>query len=291
MKNKKERNRRGTLQFLSVKLLPVGNEKDYIEFFENLLEKDFAVRVGPERFVSFFNFLPLDSEKRIYAGRVVEYLSLDPDGYINVNDKKKITEPFESDGVGANSKETYFYFVPEAHRLAVFKNSKISLKKMQKFIQEAGDRLLTELNDTRELFVDIQKSQNMVEMLQNAYAVTTLKAKLSYSNKDLSKDFEKVFDNKLSDSGANQINLDLKTSKDGVLSFSKNSLPLSIVNIAKDNGTLEARMIEHEGDKPKKFNTEEHPREEILHFKDSTIGSTIYNTIMSIWRRKDETKN
>nr|WP_297165515.1 DUF4747 family protein [uncultured Dysgonomonas sp.] len=282
------RMKNATLLFINVKILPVGEKEGYINFFNDLLKKDYAVRTAQDRYISLFRFAPMEDNSRIYKGLLMEYTSLDPDGYINIGTKESIERPFNDDGVGANGKSSYFYFVPEAHRLAIFMSGGLSINKVKKFIEVAGERLLRENNEpNKELFVYIEKTSSILDVLKNAFAVTSLKAKLSYSNKDHTVDFEKVFDEKLTNSGANEVDIDLKTGKGGVLSFEEDSLPASIVKISESNGEIEARLIEREGGRTEIFNTEEYPRRENIKYNLETLGNIIYSKIMSIWRQDE----
>lgn len=273
----------GTLLFLNVKLLPNNGIGDYITFFQNLLAKDYAVNIRYERDIAMIN-LDFVGNDRILRGYMVEYTNLDPDGFINLETKESIGKPYNDDNIGANNKRTYFYFIPEAHRLVILKNSDININAIKKYIEDAGNRLFIETNSRSKVHVHIEKTKDVLEALRSVYSVTYLKAKLSYTNKDHTSGFEALFDQRLRESGATEIEMELKTEKKESLSFSEDSLATSIVEISQGNGEIEARIIEEQGDKPKIFNTEEYPLQKRIKYTLESLTQVIYNEVMSIFR-------
>lgn len=279
--------KRGTLLFLNVKLLPNNGYQDYIVFFQQLQKMDYAVNVRADRYIALFDLESL-FDGRVWRGRLVEYTSLDPNGFIDLETKESINKPYEDENIGANQKKGYFYFIPEAHRLAILKNSEININTVKKYIDEAGSRLFLEQQVySIQVYTYIEKTKDILEVLRSAYSVTYLKAKLTYTNKDHTSGFEKLFDEKLRESGATEVEMELKTEKKESLSFTDESLATSIVEISQSNGEIEARVIEEEGDKVKRFNTEEYPREKSIKYTLETLSSVIYNEIMSIFRNSD----
>lgn len=291
---KTERIKVGTLQFLNIKLLPNNGELDYVSFFKNLLKMDYAIKDRGHRCITLVEFQPCpdfpDNDRKngrykVWRGRLVEYTDLDPNGFINIETKESINKPFEEDNIGANQKRGFFYFVPEAHRLAILKNSEISIQKIKKYIEEAGERLYTERsNSNTKVYAIIEKSKDTLKALQQVYAVIRLKAKLSYTNKDHTEGFEALFDDRLTNSGATEIDLNLIADKKRPLSLAADSLAASIVNISESNGDLEARIIENEGAKPKPFNTQEYTRVEQVKYRPSELPNIIYGKIVGIFR-------
>lgn len=213
----------GTLQFLNIKLLPNEGELDYILFFQELLKMNYAIKDRGDKCITLVEFEPCpdfpENERgkgyyKVWRGRLVEYTDLDPDGFIDLATKESINKPFEVDMIGANQKRGIFYFVPEAHRLAILKNSEISLQKVKKYIEEAGDRLYSEEHDSAtKVYAIIEKTKDTLKALQQVYAVIRLKAKLSYTNKDHTKGFEALFDERLSNSGATEVVINPSTGR------------------------------------------------------------------------------
>lgn len=293
-KKKTERIKNGTLQFLNVKLLPNDGENDYISFFQNLLKMDYAIKDKGDKFLTLVDFGPCpdfrDNDRgnglyKVWRGRIVEYIDLDPNGFIDLETKENINKPFDVDNIGANQKRGYFYFIPEAHRLTLLKNSEISIQKIKKYIEEAGERLFFETNTpNKKVYAIVEKTKDTLAALQRMHAVVRLKAKLSYTNKDHTEGFEALFDDRLNNSGATEVDMDLQANKKESLNFEQDSLAASIVKITESNGDLEARVIENEGDKVKPFNTQEYTRVERIKYKLSEFPNVIYNRVMNIFR-------
>jgi hypothetical protein len=286
-KQKQERTKRGTLRFINIKILPNNGISDYINLLTLLAKKDYRVKVRMDRFM-LFTGLTRELDGKVYKGSLIEYTSLDPDGFIDLNTRENIQNPYEDFNLGANQKRSYFYFIPEAHRIVLLKNSEININSVIKYLEEAVKRLYVEESiKKQEFFIYLIKSDDLIEVLENAYLVTYIKATLSYSNKDNSKGFDKFFDKKINESGANQVNFELKTERGNSLSMEEDSLPKAIVELSKNNGDIEARVVQKAGDPVTKVNTQQYPLEEPVKFTDSSFLSVVYEKVMSIWRNDE----
>lgn len=283
----KEKRNRGTLKFLNLKILPNNGVSDYIDLLKVLPNFDYRVKVRKNQFVAFTK-LTTELDGKILIGNLIEYTSLDPEGYIDLETKESVDSPFNK-SIGGNREQAFFYFIPEAHRIVMFKNSKININSVHKYFDTAVNLYFKEKGVTdKEFFIYLIKSDDLIEALEQAYLVTYLKAKLTYTNKDNTKGFTEIFTSSVENSGANAVNVELKTDRGNSLSMEKDSLPRTLTELSKENGEIEARVIEYEGGKIKKINTEEYPLEEQIEYTKNNIFQVIYEKVMSRWRSDDE---
>ncbi|WP_165045708.1 DUF4747 family protein [Dysgonomonas sp. ZJ709] len=279
-----DRLKKGTLRFLNIRILPNEGQNDYINLFHKLFEKDYAVLVRREKYI-VFNSLLSYLDGRVLQGKLVEYTGLEPNGFLDLLRKERVENPEGFDNLGANHRTTFFYFIPEAHRFAILKNSSISPSAIKKYFEGATRRYLDEENILeQEIFIDIETSKDFIDIIEGAFKVLSIKSEFTYSNRDLSEKFTKIFQNKIESSGANKANVGLQAPRGGNIDVGDDSLGKAIIETAKSNGEVEARIIKMEGSSPEKVYTEDYPKEEKISYTLNSIHNVVYNKIMSLFR-------
>lgn len=287
MKNMKtEKTVGGKMNVINLKSRKIQIPEKYVELLENLYRKDPLVKLQGNKYISLESLhkdeiLEQSGIPRIMYGKLSTYDLLDPDAFYNRRKKEQVDISLDPDIV-ANVKDIEFYFIPVVHRMVFKSNGKISLNQVEKYFIDAFNLVEGE----GEVDVTIIKDRDVIERILTADKIFSLKASITYSNKDFSNGFVQLFDQKSKESEVYRMDINMISSKAESLNAKKDGLVEAIVETSQSNGTVEATVLEKSSTKRTKINTKDYPMRIELKSRESCFFSDIYSQICGIFGNK-----
>lgn len=257
---------------INIKSRGIQPPQTYIHAFECLKEQDPLIQLRGNRHMSIKSMSQASYiEKEGYSRSILVKLSaydiLDSDKFYNKRSKENVSLYLDPDIV-ANESEIELIFVPKIHRFAMPKSSKISLKNVLKYFQEALDKTM----GANSFDVTIVKDKDVIQRIFSSYAIYSIEADLTYSNRDPSQNFQTVFDQKIREMNPTQFKMNIKGTKDQPLEAPSDGLIEAAANMSESNGYIKARIREQESGKVTTINTERYP----LNMQVNNAGDDIY---------------
>lgn len=225
------------------------------------------------------NLFSYDNDKVLY-GKLTYYTMLDGNDWYNK--RLKTIESVELDNeLNPNAKEVDYFFIPEAHRFCfIVKSNGIAISQVEDFLVKALPRVVAPgkiVTVTKELTEDI------IERIINAPKVFKLEVGLSYSNNDLTEDFEKWFDNDLRDGQVENLNLTAKSFKSETIDLENSQFLKGALKLSQSNGYALATIQNLDG-KNENVATTEYPRKERVLTSEGNEPRDVRAKVLSIFR-------
>ena len=117
-------------------------------------------------------------------GSLINYTKLNEEGWFN-EETEEIEDVNINPNLNPNSKEWEYFFLPQAHRLAIFEDA---LNKV------------TDKNKGENVKVNIVATEDAIEKIFNAVQLTNLEIKVSYTNNDNNDEWEAIIDEQMKES-------------------------------------------------------------------------------------------
>lgn len=276
---KKDKITRGKWYVINIKAREEQTPKHYVQLFERLKNVDPLITINSSKSASLqhINFGPRDEQDIPQWIEVVlmTYTILDEESFYNKRKKEDVMlESWNPDWV-ANKHEVQLIFVPKIHILAMRKTSKVSLNTVLKYLSLAAECIEPDVFDITSI-----KDKGVISRIQNAYSITKIEAKISFSNPAHTKGFQGLFDEKFKE--MNPSNFELKAENKNGLSYSSDDDGLlnTIVNLSEHNGSIKARIKDQEDSKYETIDTNNHPAEYQIICRSREVLSHIYRFLI-----------
>lgn len=268
----------------NIKILSNTREGDqvYSELITSLFSEKVVVNTYGDKAMKLrTQFFGLDN--KVIYGKIVYYTTLEGDNWFNENNNEYETLEFDRT-LHPNPKETSYFFVPNAHRFAIIANKGLSVKGVFKYLTEG---LAKTVKSDEEIKVSIEQSNDGFEQIFRATEINRVKISLSYTNNDLTEDFEQFLDDDLKNSRVGEAEIIAKSSSAKPIDIKKSKLLTGAMRLAKSNGNVEANII-NEFNKNELVNTEDYPEKLVISAFEGEEFKSVYNKIMSIFRENSD---
>lgn len=267
---------------INIKARREQNTLHYVEAFRRLEREDPLVYLGNDksasiRSVTSSEYLDESGLPKWIKLSLVTYNIIDPDAFYNYKEKQDVCIDDWNEDIVANKKEADLYFFPSLHTLTVRKHSKITLKNVVSYLQEALERVERDMFD-----VSVILDRDELDRITNAYAITSIEATVSFSNPGHTAGFQRVFEGKVEEMNPSELTVIAKGTKETPLNKGNDGLVQTLINMAERDGSLKATFQQAAGAKLENFDSKDHPRiMSVRNFMDS-LESTLYSTIRNI---------
>jgi hypothetical protein len=269
-----------TFNIFNIKLrMPDGKEasiEDYITLFERADKARVRVKVSPSVGVMFRRVMreKVDNEEIIF-GIISRYTPIESDAWVNFNDpdsEEKVAVPRDT---APNRKDTWFYFIPKNHRLALVKRSdSLPLNYARLFLQNG---LAAKLRSGQALDVEIANGAGAFDMILAAKEVKTLHIAVTYTNNDANPELTKNMDDQLKDAHIRRLVVDASADATGSINIGASELISGAMGLAKDNGNVVASIVKEDGQRVK-VESKAFPRQETIV---SEIGGNVLKDMLT----------
>ena len=275
-------NRTTTWHVINIKAHSNQTPLHYVNAFESIETQDPLVEMArrTNRFVSIRSvsksyYQTSDETPRWMAINLVAYTMIDPSAFYNRRSKEDVEMPWDDDVV-ANKKEAQLIFIPSVHKIAVRKNSGITLNYILQYLKGALDSV-----EPNEFDVDAVKDRDTLERILTAEKLISLSAHISFSNPGHGNMFKGLLDIKLRETDPSSVNIELQGTEDQPLNRNSDGLVQALVDISEENGNLQATIQNGSYLGREHIDTNDHPLVLQVHQIINDVCSTMYNVLRS----------
>ena len=282
MENRNERvdNRITTWHVINIKAHSNQTPSHYVNAFEGIETQDPLIEMEKRanRFVSIrsvsrSNIQTIEGCPQWMVINLVAYTMIDPNAFYNRRSKEDVEMPWDDDVV-ANKKEAQLIFIPSVHKIAVRRNSDITLNYILQYLKGALESVEPEGFD-----VDTVKDRDTLERILTAEKLISLNAHISFSNPGRGEMFKKLLDKKLREMNPSSVDIALQGSEERPLNRDKDGLVQAIVDISEENGSVQATIQNGSRIGRERIDTEDHPLVLQVCQIINDVCSTIYNVL------------
>ncbi|UBD73565.1 DUF4747 family protein [Parabacteroides goldsteinii] len=277
-----ERKKEIKVKIFNIKL--ISKERKGTEAYIQLIERVFKnwprIDVGSHRAIEFMRTIK-DKDILLYYGQIIKYTILDDENWYNR--KTNQLQSYEiDDDMYPNSVECKFFFLPEIHRFCYIDKNEFSDKQMEHFLRSSFQ---TAINESEELKIDIEVSLDAINEILSADIVSRLEIDVSYTNNDLTEDYEMFVDDDLKDTGVSSLHLVANSRKKSTLDLLKSKLLKGYLMLSRKNGSATATI--KNGKKPrKKIITKDHPNRLSLQVDKEFMEHDVYTQMIQRYKSK-----
>ena len=284
MDNQNDRvdNRTTTWHVINIKAHSNQTPSHYVNAFKSIETQDPLVEMArrTNRFVSIrsvskSNILTSEETPRWMVINLVAYTMIDPSAFYNRRSKEDVEMPWDDDVV-ANKKEAQLIFVPSVHKIAVRKNSGITLNYILQYLKGALDSV-----EPDEFDVDAVKDRDTLERILTAEKLISLSAHISFSNPGHGNMFKGLLDIKLRETNPSSVNIELQGTEERPLNRNSDGLVQALVDSSEENGNLQATIQNGSHLGREHIDTNDHPLVLQVHQIINDVFSTMYNVLRS----------
>lgn len=267
----------------NIKVSPKTESEDFTEMYSKLIKKlhseNVAINTRGDKFMELRTLNSFNEDEVLY-GYMTYYTILDTKDWYNKRLKTIETVELNED-LYPNAKEVEYFFIPKAHRFCfISKTNGIAMSQVELFLQKALPGLV---EVGKEVIVTRELTEDVIERILNAPSLSRLEISLSYSNNDLSDDFEELLDNDIRDGHVEHLNLTAKSFKAETIDINNSKLLKAALKLSQSNGYAEA-VIQNEHGKNEIVATVEYPRKELVFSTEGNEHSDVFSLIMRLFR-------
>lgn len=280
-------NRRTSFYLINVKARENQFVNHYVEAFRNLASQDPLVGLNRELSASirYLEEGDLNAESMPYWMHlnILTYNIIDPEAFYNRRSHEDISMDWDSDIV-ANKKEADLYFIPSVHIVALPKSAKITLNRVLQYLIGAFEKI-----EPNGFDVMIIPDKDEVDRILEAHSIVKIEASLAYSNPfgGHQRLFADVFDEKIQESRAKVVKLEIQGSSDNPLQADEDGLVKAVVKqVVTGNGTMDATIRQRANSPLTHINSAKHPRLLMVEQIVRNIGFTLYNQISTLFSNR-----
>jgi len=267
----------------NIKVSPKTESEDFTEMYSKIIKKlhseNVAINTRGDKFMELRTLNSFNNDEVLY-GYMTYYTILDTKDWYNKRLKTIETVELNED-LYPNAKEIEYFFIPKAHRFCfISKTNGIAMSQVELFLQKALPSLV---EDGKEVIVTRELTEDVIERILNAPSLSRLEISLSYSNNDLSDDFEELLDNDIRDGHVEHLNLTAKSFKSETIDINNSKLLKAALKLSQSNGYAEA-VIQNEHGKNELVATVEYPRKELVLSTEGNEHRDVLSLIMRLFR-------
>lgn len=272
------------IAIFNIKIAPKPENIDLTKFYGDLVHKiyaqELACKTRGDKFMEFKTMLQAE-DKRIIYGNLIYYTVLSSKDWYN-KDTKTIEQVDINSSLNPNAKEGVYYFIPEAHRFClVLKNNGIQPSQVEIFLKSALERVVEE---GQSVFVTQEVTEDFIERILRAERISKLEIDISYTNNDLTNEFDKLLDEDLKDGEVKSLELNAKSFKKQSLNLEKSKVLKGALMLSKSNGCATATIKETNNPKNITISTTEYPRIEQIATPIGEEHIAVLEKIMNLFR-------
>jgi len=271
------------VSIFNIKILPqelnVDYTDQYIDLFKRLYSENIAANTRGDKWMEIRTQFSHEGDSVLY-GKLIYYTILDGKDWYNRREKTLQQVDLGND-LYPNAKEIEYYFIPKAHRFCfINKTNGIAMSQIEIFLKKSLSRLLDE---DMEVAVYKELTSDIIDRIISAPKLFRLEIGISYTNNDLSDEFEKLWDDEMKEGKIHELKLNAKSFKSDSINLENSNVLKGALKLSQSNGFAEA-TIQAEDGKNENVSTIDYPRRELISTTEGNEHRDVYSKIMSIFR-------
>lgn len=281
------RNQQTTWHVINIKARHNQSTKHYVDIFEKLMKEDPLVKFNSKRAASLKSVqksdeVGPDGNPLWIEISLLAYTIINPDEFYDLKNKKDVKMDNWNEDVVANKVEADMLFIPslQVHKIALRKNSKITLNRVVEYFQKALQIVEPDTFD-----VDVIINHDTIQRVINADSILSFEADVSFSNPGSTSGFRHAFEDKMKTSRAGRVQMKMNGSKDCPLVADKDGIIQTVAEMSEENGNFTASVIERGEKKVTKIASKDYPRIVTIPQIIDNIASTVYNYIRTAFSK------
>lgn len=277
-----QRNKHLNIKVFNIKLISNNRkgEEAYIDIFNKLHARKTTVNTMSDKYAKL-RTQSWAYEKNILTGMLVYFTQLNDKGWYN-DKTNKIEEHDTDDHLHPNGKECQYYFIPKIHRFCFIDDNKVSVTNVFKFLSKG---LAEVIEEDEEIQVFIEQSNDGIDKIFNAASISRIVLQASFTNNDLTDDFEKLMDDDLRNSNISELNMNVKSTKAKSIDLEHSKIISGGIKLAQSNGFVEATIIDSKTLKKETIKTRNYHLRLKIESKPGHEAKTIFDKLLSIFKR------
>ena len=217
-------------------------------------------------------------------GSLINYTKLNDEGWFN-EETEEIEDVNINPNLNPNSKEWEYFFLPQAHRLAIFEDANTSSSQIAYFFEDALNKV-TDKNKGENVKVNIVATEDAIEKIFNAVQLTNLEIKVSYTNNDNNDEWEAIIDEQMKESEVSVVSTKVSGTKKKPIKLKKKTFLGGMLKLSRENGY--AKATAYFDGKRDVINTKEHPLiDEVRYENEDSLLDKIKSRILSLSKRHE----
>jgi len=217
---------------------------------------------------------------KVLYGKLTYYTILDGTDWYNKRLRTIQSVELDED-LYPNAKEIEYYFIPNAHRFCfINKSNGIAMSQIEIFLQEALPKLI---DKDKSVYISRELTSDVIERILKAPSLYRLEVGISYSNNDLSDDFEELLDNDLRDGQVENLHLQARSFKAETINLENSKFLKTALNLSQSKSFAQA-TIENEYGKNENVATVDYPRKESVHTTEGNEHKGVYAVVKRLFR-------
>lgn len=288
-KRSRARRRRSTMRFYVINIKLRSNtrsgESAYIELFQQIYRSRIYVKVhGDNALIMRTQYRePLPEDATLIVGKITRFTYIDNSDWLNMDNGE--LESFELDkNLFPNTKETQYFFFPREHRLVLEFNQSIGVGGVVDFLKEALLRVIDSSSEMIE--VNEEQTSDIFDTIVSADKIKKLIIKISYTNQDLTRDFEQFLDEDMRRSNTGSLTLEAKPDHNGTINTKDSEVLSGAIKLAQQNGSVQATIIPAGERKSKRIDTTKHPYvDSVEENHEGRVFIPLWEKIKDLYRR------
>jgi len=277
------KNRSFNFSMFNIKISPKTSEENFTQLYVDLIRKlhsdNIAINTRGEKYMELRTLSSYDNDKVLY-GKLTFYTILKGNDWYNKRSRTIENVELEND-LYPNAKEIEYYFIPEAHRFCfINKTNGIAMSQIEIFLSKALPLIV---DQDKTVIVTKELTEDVIDRIISASKLFKLQIELSYSNNDLSEDFEELLDNDLRDGQVKNLNLLARSFKSETIDLERSKFLNAALRLSQSNGYAEA-TIENADGKNENVATIEYPRKELLHSTEGNEHIDVLTRVLRLFR-------
>ena len=272
------------VQMINVKLMSEGRggETAYTDIIKKINQKKVSIPIRGDRHMIlrtlFNNVVEVNGRNwDVLYGNISTYTVIDGKDWINLENMEVESVDLPRNTF-PNLKESDFFFVPGAHRLAFVVKSGFSANAVEKFLKEAISQVIDEGED---FLVTKEQDESDFEQIFQADIVKKLEIDVSYSNQDVGDEAMEFMDEQIKTAHMKRMKIEGTPDNTGNINVNVKVLK-GAIGLAQHYGKVTASIIKN--GVSSKIITDLHPKTIAIRCKETLLRKNIVTQIVNLFR-------
>lgn len=280
-KDQKEKSKKIRLYNIAIYPEECQSTERYIQLFKKVKEEKIRINTYSDKNTRIRTLYEHDG---LIYGSLINYTQLNEEGWFN-EETEEIEDVDINPNLNPNSKEWEYFFLPQAHRLAIFENAKTSPTQIASFFERALNEV-TDKDKDESVKINIIATEDAIEKIFNAEQLTRLEINVSYTNNDNNDEWEAVIDKQMKQSEVSDVSTTASGTKKKPIKLKKQTFLGGMLKLSRENGY--AKATAYFDGRRKKIDTKEHPLiEEVRYENEDSLLNRIKSRILALSHRHE----